>query len=104
VLNASSGQPADPIPPVARNFNQEGLDAAESADPNAAAKDFFNAVLAAPWYPDAYFGLAGALADLTLYAQALTVERRYLVLAPDGAQKDKANALMSKWEALGVRR
>lgn len=67
-------------------------------NPNGAVQHYFQAIQAAPWWPEAYFNLAIAMRANNMYAkETIPVMRKYLELAPDGQYASAAQRKIDDW-------
>jgi tetratricopeptide (TPR) repeat protein len=95
-----AAKPRPVMPESARKFKVLAEYAAQEKHFDQAIDLYGKALVIVPWWPEGHYGLALALGEQKRYRDALVEARRYLMLAPDGAEARNAQDKVYLWESL----
>lgn len=95
-----AAKPKPVMPESARKFKVQAEFAAQEKRLDQAIELYGKALEITPWWPEGHYGLALVLGEKKKYLDALREMKRYLMLAPEGAEARAAQDKIYQWESV----
>ncbi|HEY6095419.1 MAG TPA: SUMF1/EgtB/PvdO family nonheme iron enzyme, partial [Gallionellaceae bacterium] len=95
-----AANPKPVMPESARKFKVQAEFALQEKRYDQAIDLYSKALEITPWWPEGHYGLAVALGEKKKYLDAMREMKRYLMLAPDGADARAAQDKIYQWESV----
>ncbi len=100
VAQYQAANPKPVLPEAARKFRVQAEFAVQEKRYDKAVELYGRALEIAPWWPEGHYNLALTLGETKKYREALREMKRYLLLAPSGADARAAQDKIYQWESV----